>query len=57
MTDCSVGSLVYDKADARKRIGIIIEEYCGRCLVYFDDQTKYWLYHKEFQLVKTNHVK
>ena len=43
-----VGELVYDKADARKRPGIILEKYCGRFLIYFDDQTCYWLYYKEF---------
>ena len=48
MNKYQLGTLVYDKADAAKRPGVILQKYCGRFLIYFDQETSYWLYYKDF---------
>ena len=52
MIKYEIGCLVYDRCDADKTPGVIIDSYCGKYLIWFEPSRIYWAYYKELSPVE-----
>mgnify|MGYP003151241035 FL=1 len=54
MIEIGVGDLVSNVWDKDSKIGIVLESYCGRHLVWFDVDTVIWLSDVQLKLINND---
>ena len=46
-----VGDVVVDLCDADKTPGVVLESYCGKCLVWYRSDFIIWTYFKDLKVI------
>jgi len=45
------GDLVVDNCDANKTPGVVLESYCGKCLVWYSSDVIIWTYYRDLKVI------
>jgi hypothetical protein len=45
------GDVVVDHCDADKNPGVVLEAYCGKCLVWYNPDFVVWTYFRDLKVI------